>query len=217
MTSQRTLPVALLFAFALPLLAEVASSQTNAQAIPSSAQDVHPLLIGATVPDSHLKTADGHAFALRQQTTAKPTIIVFYRGGWCPYCTRHLAGLQAIESKLLDMGYQILAISPDHPTKLAQSQNETKLSYTLLSDHSLSAAQAFGIAFQAGDRMLRKLTRYNADIEAPAEESLRQLPVPAVFIVGKDGKIGFAYVNPDYKVRLDADVLLAAAQAVLKQ
>lgn len=185
--------------------------------VPDSAQKVTPLLIGSPVPDVTLEASNREAFALRQRATDKPSIIVFYRGGWCPFCTRHLTGLGQMESKLTDLGYQILAISPDRPAQLAKSLDKTKLSYTLLSDRHMQAAQAFGIAFQVDKPMLKMLANYNIDIEEASGQTHHQLPVPSVFIVGKDGRIGFTYVNPDYKVRLDGDVLLAAAKAVLKQ
>jgi peroxiredoxin len=185
--------------------------------IPESAQTVSPLLIGSLVPEVILKTSNGEAFDLRQHSTEKPSVLVFYRGGWCPFCNRHLAGLGKIESKLRDLGYQILAISPDRPAKLAESLDKTNISYTLLSDHRMQAAQAFGIAFQLDKPTLKMLANYKIDIEDASGETHHQLPVPSVFIVGRDGRIGFTYVNPDYKVRLDADVMLAAARAVLKQ
>lgn len=118
--------------------------------IPHSAQEVRPLLIGAEVPAVNLKTSDGKAFILRRHTTDKPSILIFYRGGWCPFCNRHLAGLGEIESKLTGLGYQILAISPDRPAKLTESQDKAKHAYTLLSDSHMKAAQAFGIAFSVG-------------------------------------------------------------------
>ncbi len=108
-----------------------------------------------------------------------------------------LGQLQAIDSTLTRMGYRILAISPDAPEKEQQSIDKYGLSYRLLSDTDLTAARAFGIEFQ--------------------KEGKRPLPVPAVFIVGTDGVIQFQYINPKYAVRLDADVLLAAAKAALKQ
>jgi hypothetical protein len=57
----------------------------------------------------------------------------------------------------------------------------------------------------------------NGNLEAASGEKHHLLPVPSVFIVGREGMIGFTYVNPDYKVRIDSDVLLAAAKAVLKE
>ena len=97
----------------------------------------------------------------------------------------------------MELGYQILAVSPDPSEKLVETIEKRGLTYSLLSDGDLSATQAFGIVFQAKGR--------------------RPLPVPAVYVVGTDGMIRFHYVHPDYRVRLDPDLLLAAARAALKE
>jgi len=180
---------------------------------PTSAQDITPLLIGASVPDVTLQTPDGKAFNLKATVAKKPTVLIFYRGGWCPYCNTYLGQLQAAEAGLLNLGYQILAISPDRPPKLGESVEKGKLTYTLLSDSSMKAAQAFGIAFRVDDVTLEKYKDYGIDLEAASGEKHHLLPVPAVFIVGTDGVIAFVYANPNYKVRLTPEVLLAAAKA----
>jgi peroxiredoxin len=179
--------------------------------IPSSAQDVRPLLIGSAVPDVTLKTADGTDFSLRAAVAKKPSILIFYRGGWCPYCNLHLGQLQTAEPELLKLGYQILAISPDRPEKV--SEGAEKVNYTLLSDASMTAAKAFGIAFRVDDGTLDKYKGYGIDLEAASGQKHHLLPVPAVFVAGADGRIHFVYVNPDYKIRLAPEVLLAAARA----
>jgi peroxiredoxin len=183
--------------------------------IPSSAQDVRPLLIGSAVPDVTLKTADGTDFSLRAAAAKKPSILIFYRGGWCPYCNLHLGQLQTAEPELLKLGYQILAISPDRPEKV--SEGAEKVNYTLLSDASMTAAKAFGIAFRVDDATLDKYKGYGIDLEAASGQKHHLLPVPAVFVAGADGRIHFVYVNPDYKIRLAPEVLLAAAKAAIRK
>jgi peroxiredoxin len=217
MQRKLTLCLAAIIAGVISVHAEETHTHRTPQAIPASAQEVRPLLIGASVPDMALTSAAGNTFNLRKNLVKKPGIIIFYRGGWCPYCNRQLAQLQKIESSLLELAYQVLAISPDRPQNLAQSQKKLKPSYTLLSDSSMRVASAFGIAFHVDDATVEKYHGYGIDLEAASGEKHHLLPVPSVFIVGRDGMIGFTYVNPDYKVRIDSDVLLAAAKAVLKQ
>jgi len=72
------------------------------------------------------------------------------------------------------------------------------------------------VAFKASDEMVKQLLGYNLDIEEASGEKHHWLPVPSVFVIGKDGKIGFVYANPDYKARIDTDLLLAAARAAAK-
>jgi len=184
--------------------------------VPTSATDGRPLLIGSSVPSVNLQDVDGKPFDLGGAVKTQPTVVIFYRGGWCMYCNQQLGQLQTIEHELLDLGYQILAISPDRPEELAVSVEKHTLSYTLLSDHAMNAARTFGVAFRVDNDTLEKYKGYGIDLEAASGETHHMLPVPAVFVVGTDGLITFSYVNPDYRTRLGPDVLLAVAQAALR-
>jgi len=177
------------------------------------AAQANPLEVGQPIPKLSLTTADGNAFDLQATVAEKPTVLIFYRGGWCPFCNKHLSQLQSAEPQLRKLGYQIIAISPDRPVELKKSLEKDKLSYTLLSDSSMAAAKAFGLAFEVDAPMLEKLASYNIDIEAASGEKHHQLPVPAVFMVGTDGIVDFVHANPDYKVRLSSEKILAAAKA----
>lgn len=182
----------------------------------SSAEDVCPVLAGTKIPEALVKSVDGKDVALYDVITKKPTVLIFYRGGWCPYCNLQLGQLQEIEKELLNLGYQIVAVSADKPEKLKESVQKKAINYMLLSDSTMLAAQAFGIAFHLDDETVEKYKKYGLDIEEASGEKHHNLPVPAAFVLKTDGTISFSYVNPDYKVRIEPDVLLAAAKAALK-
>jgi peroxiredoxin len=114
------------------------------------------------------------------------------------------------------MGYQILAISADRPSKLRESIDKHSLGFTLLSDSSMAATRAFGLAFQLDQETVQKYKKYDMDLEEASGQKHHQLPVPAFYIVGTDRLVYFAYAHPNHRVRLDPDVLLAAAKAALK-
>jgi peroxiredoxin len=126
-----------------------------------------------------------------------------------------LGQLRTIHEKLVELGYQMIAVSPDRPEVVKNIQERTDVEYTLLSDSKLQVARAFGVAYQVDDETFSTLMSYDLDIEAASGETHHWLPVPSVFILGTDRKIRFEYVNPEYKVRIDGDVLLAAAAASL--
>ncbi len=138
----------------------------------------------------------------------------FYQGGWCPFCTKHLAALASIEKDLAAAGFQLLAISTDAPANLREKPEHQTLTYTLLSDSTMDAAKAFGIAFTVPDDVLVKYKGYGIDLEAASGQKHHLLPHPAVFVVDKTGVIRFAHVNSDYKTRLDPAKILEAARAV---
>ncbi len=124
--------------------------------------------------------------------------------------------LQEIAPQLVELGYRIIAISPDRPEKQRASLEKNKLGYALLSDSKMTASTAFGIAYKVDDAMLKQLAGFGIDLEEASGETHHLLPVPAVFLVGRSGQIEFQYANPDYRVRLDPQVLLAAAKAAAK-
>lgn len=171
--------------------------------------------VGAMIPDVGLKTDVGEDVDLRELVDGSPSVLIFYRGGWCPYCNRHLSALVDIVPDLEQAGYQILAISPDRPAKLRAKPDLGELPYTLLSDSPMTAASAFGIAFQVDDELVDKYQNsYGIDLEGDSGQTHHLLPHPAVFIVDGDGVIRFAHVDPDYKVRLDPDEILATADSL---
>jgi peroxiredoxin len=196
------------------LLATAGCATTSGGSVPADAQFVEPLTVGESLPPITLLDQAGQAFDLNAAVAQGPSILVFYRGGWCPYCRSHLAQLNNIELQLDGMGYQVFAISADTPSKLMETAELEAPTFTLLSDSGMDAARALGIAFRVDDETFRQYNEdYGIDLEASSGHTHHQLPVPSVFIVGPDGVIRYEYVNPDYKVRLAPDDLIAAAFA----
>lgn len=169
--------------------------------VPNQATDISPLLIGEFVPEGNLQDLSGEKVSLQNIVSAKPTVLIFYRGGWCPYCNVHLAELQGIEKDILDMGYQVVGISPDSPEKLKESTDKHQLNYSLYSDADLSMTKSFGLAFQAPEKYSEMLGERSGD------KNPGLLPVPGVFVIGTDGKILFEYINPNYSTRISGEML----------
>lgn len=176
------------------------------------AENVTPLLNGQTAPFTTLNTADGSPVSLKALTMQKPSIVIFYRGGWCPYCNRQLAELKDIEQDLVDLGYQVLAISPESPARLQEQKLETEFAVTLLSDESLDTIRGFGIGFYVPDET-SALYKEKMNVDLTKDQNARSvLPAPAVFILDTEGLVQFSYVNPNYRVRPSADLILSAAK-----
>jgi peroxiredoxin len=203
-------------AIAMLLFAFICSCmQLNAQTasgIPAKPEEISPLLIGEKIPSVQVPDATGNTFDLNAAIAKQPTILIFYRGGWCPYCNKQLSGLQEIEPELKNMGYQIIAISTDSPDNLKSSTTKNKLGYTLLSDADLNVSKQFGLAYKgpaAYDKFLPE-TSGGKNVD-------KLLPVPAVFFISKKGIIRFEYINVDFKQRISADLLKAVAKVVLNE
>ena len=197
-------------------MAKNGGSTSHNGRVADSAEEICPLLVDASIPDLQLTTTDRETFDLNAAMAKKPTLLIFYRGGWCPFCNIHLAELQTIQDDLLEMGCQIIAISVDRPEKLVESQQEHQLTYTLLSDSAAVAIRAFGLAYKVSNASANNLKANNMDIEKASAQTHHILPVPAAYIIGTDGVIKFEYINPNYKVRVKSDIILAAPRAEIQ-
>lgn len=201
------------------ILILLASLGLHAQ-VPTDVKDIKPLLPGMTIPDMNVLNVKGEAVTITANKIDKPFVLTFYRGGWCPYCNAQLAQMRHAEKQLLEMGFDVYFISPDRPEYLIESLKDKDLkkdiSYTLLSDPSMQVAQDFGIAFKLDDETVKKYKVWNIDLEKASGFDHHYLPAPSTYVVGKNGVIYFQYTNPDYKVRLDPELLVAAASSYLK-
>lgn len=177
----------------------------NAQ-LPEIAEDISPLLIGETIPDVVLQSTSGNKQTLTDIVAGQPSIILFYRGGWCPYCNRHLSEIETIEDDIIQSGYKIIAVSPDSPEQLNASIGKNELNYDLYSDGNGALAEAMGIAFKAPERNVARLLEYSSG------QNTGYLPVPSLFVINDRGEIVFEYVNPDYRTRISAKFLLAVLE-----
>ena len=192
------------------LLALMAVMSARAE-IPADPTQVHPLPVGARAPMFEGVAADGKVRSFTPDGFRRPTIVIFYRGGWCPYCNMQLSDLRLVEPKLREQGFEIVFFSTDRPEILYSSLKAADIHYTLLSDSHLEAAKAFHVAYHLDDATIAKQKQYGVNLEETTGTTLHELPVPSVFIIDTTGTIRYVYSNPDYKVRLASDALLAAA------
>ena len=217
MTTSRKF-VNLLFVMLLASTLCVSAPQADAAEFPATAEQTSPLTTGDAAPSFDVQTTENETFSFDPSSLQKPVVLISFRGGWCPYCNMHLSELRTVVPEIREMGFDVLFISNDRPEILQSGlMNETKedlegLDYTILSDADLNAAQAFGTAFMAPDKLLAWLKSEEKDVTESSIANHGALAVPAVYVIDTDGMIVFDYVNADYKVRLPADELLVAAQ-----
>lgn len=191
-----------------------------ATVIAPAPEQVRPLLNGLAIPAVTLTGADNKAVVLSELVQQKPSILVFYRGGWCPYCNAQLAALRDIEPQLQKLGYQLIAITPDSVASINKSLKDTgggKLHYTLLSDANFAASSAFGLAYYLDDKTAAAYKgKLGSLITTEAGTEKVVLPVPAVYIVNTQGEALFNYVHINFRTRLHSELLLKAAELALQ-
>jgi peroxiredoxin len=176
------------------------------QGIPAEAVKAGDRLEPFTLDD-----ATGTAVSLGQLVEAGLAVIVFYRGGWCPYCNLALRTYQReLLPELGAFGARLVAISPQSPDQSLSTAEKAELAFTVLSDPDSRVARSIGIAFQQADEVLAAQRQLGLDLAEVNAEGATRLPRPTVLIVDQNRTVRFADVQPDYTARTEVADILAA-------
>ena len=188
--------------------------------VAETADQIQPLGVGDLAPRFIVETVESDVFDFNPEKLEKPVMLLVFRGGWCPYCNMYLSDMRHVIPEIRALDIDVLFLSGDRPELLYESlehqaqEDIAGLGYTILSDADAQASIALGIAFKAAQRTIDYVNKKGDGYRKSSMERHGLLPVPAVFAIGRDGVIAFTYINPDYKMRLPADELLAAARAI---
>jgi len=191
------------------------AGRSEAGGIAASDRDVKPLGVGDQIPDAEIRSLDGESARLRDRLDSKKAILIVFRGGWCPFCSAHLAGLQGVYPKLRELGYSVYAVAPDTTESVKTMRDEKDLGYELLLDPKMEAIQALGLAFKVSQATLDRYQDYGITLLSPPGSTDKVLPVPAVYLVSEKGRIEYAHWEADYKKRLNPEEVLAVAEGKL--
>jgi len=184
-------------------LMEAATAALRASGIEESA-----LNVGDQAPAIDLPDALGRVFSLADTWQRGPLVVVFYRGGWCPYCNLELRAWQERLPRLLQLGASLVAISPQTPDNSLSTAEKNALAFPVLSDSALQAAHAFGIGFTLPPELATLYASVGNDLPVLNGNGQWVLPIPATYVVGRDGRIAMTHVEADYRERAEpADVL----------
>jgi len=180
----------------------------------SSGAAIRALKAGDVAPDFSLPGPDGAIVSSRDLRAQGPLIVSFYRGVWCPYCNMELQALQAALPAFRAAGANLVAISPQTRANSRKSVRENGLGFPILSDAANATAAAFGLRFRMQDYLIdlyRDVLRN--DLPGFNGDDSWTLPMPGRFVIGSDGVIRYAEVNPDYTRRPEPADMLPAVRA----
>ena len=152
--------------------------------------DEQGLRVGDKAPNFRLKNQDGVEISLEEQLKKGAVVLTWYRGGWCPYCNLALQELSSKLPEIESLGATLMALSPELPDKAMATSEKNQLNFNILSDLNNDVARRYDLVF--------KLSPQAAE-----------LPIPATYIIGRDGIIQYAYVNADYKKRANPDEVIS--------
>ncbi|WP_280384306.1 peroxiredoxin-like family protein [Nocardia wallacei] len=183
----------------------------RAQAHAESLSDVGSGALGTgdLAPDFTLPDHRGASFTLAHALRDGPVVLSFYRGGWCPYCNVQLHTLQTALPQVRAHGARLVAISPDSPDDSLTTAERHALEFEVLSDTGNHVARTYGLLFTVPADVRDIYRTAGADLDATNAE----LPVPATYVVGTDGRIRYAHIDGDYRNRAEADDVLKVLAA----
>jgi peroxiredoxin len=168
------------------------------------------LKVGDRAPAIVLENAKGATVDVDTLLKRSPVIVIFYRGGWCPYCNLELRAYQAMLPDFTAAGASLVAISPEKPDDTVSTAEKNALAFEVLSDVGQKVGRAFGLVYEFTEELKRAYQGFNLDIPArngtPDEWAL---PVAATYIIDHDGSIVYAYTDADYRDRADPSDVLA--------
>ncbi len=191
------------------LLAGPALAQTPAAPLTASA-----LAVGSVAPAFKGHDAAGRPVELRQLLKKGPVLLYFYRGQWCPYCNKQLSQLQDSLQMLTSRGAQVVVITPELQANIDKTVAKTKLSIPIVHDQDFAIMKAYKTAFTVDDATAQKYQGFGVDLKAANGAATNVLPVPATYVIGRDGKIRYAFFDSDYRRRAS---VRAVAQALAGQ
>jgi peroxiredoxin len=171
---------------------------------------------GTPLPDGQLLDAAGQPVTLAAALGSKPAVIVFYRGGWCPYCNIALRAYQAqLVPALAERGIGLVAISPQTPDGSLSTKEAKELTFTVLSDPGNQVARQLGILTAPSDGARAAQLQLGLDLTQVNADGTTALPIPTVIIADADGVIRWIDVHPDYTTRTEpGQILQAISQTV---
>jgi len=166
---------------------------------------------GTRLPDGELLDVAGQPATLAQTLSGKPAVIVFYRGGWCPYCNIALRAYQAqLVPALAERGIGLVAISPQVPDGSLSTKESKELTFTVLSDPGNQIARQLGILTAPSDGTRAAQLQLGLDLTQVNADGTTGLPMPTVVIADADGVIRWIDVHLDYTTRAEPGQVLQA-------
>lgn len=171
---------------------------------------------GTLAPQFKAKNIKGGKFNLKKTLKKSPVVLVFYRGGWCPYCNLQLRALQTeVLPGLKKKNVELVAISVDRVEEGAKTLKQEKLGFTVLSDSKASVIKKYKADYIVPSELVQKYkTSYKINLEKASGRKHHIIAVPAVYVINQKGMITFSYVNEDYKVRAQTKDILKAVEAL---
>ena len=169
------------------------------------------LKTGDSIPQIELPNATGNLVNINDiLSQGKKVVLAIYRGGWCPYCNLELRALQQYLPQIEAKGAELIVISPETPDNSLSTTEKNELSFQVLSDADNEAAKALNLVYQIPEYLNELYKTFGINLEASQENSERELPIAATYVINTNGEITYHFLEEDYKLRADPQDILEA-------
>lgn len=178
--------------------------------------DERALQPGQQAPDFDLPDATGVLVRSAALRATGPLVLVFYRGAWCPYCNLALQAWQPHLAALRDLGATLLAISPQTPDVALSQREKLSLAHPVLSDAGNAVARRFGLVFELDESLRPVYAGFGIDLAAHNGDRSFELPVPATYVIDRDGRVAGVWFDVDYRRRPEPEDVMACVARIAR-
>lgn len=169
---------------------------------------------GDKATDFTLPNAKGEETQLSKLLEDGPIVLNFYRGGWCPFCNLEFKSLHDILPQIKALGANLIGISPELPDNSLDTIEKHQLQFEVLTDVGNTIARQYGIVMDVPESMRPVYLQWGIDLPVTNGDDTWELPIPATYIIARDGKIISAYINKNYTERMEPGDIIAALESL---
>jgi peroxiredoxin len=191
-----------------------AAFAAEARSLAESGRLAGALRAGDPAPDVALPDSPGASVRLRELLRDGPVVIAFYRGRWCSFCTLELRAWQRALPRIRALGARVIAVSPQVEHEVALMRERDGLQFQMVSDPGNDVARAFGVAYEVPPGLRDAYAQTGLDPARDAEPAGWTLPVPAVYLIGRDGRIAWSHVDPNWRRRAEPQEVVAQLERI---
>lgn len=167
------------------------------------------LNVGDQVPDFELNNQMSKTVSLYNELKKGPVVLMWYRGGWCPYCNINLHYLQEKLSEFNKLGASLLALTPELPDRSLNTAEKHKLEFQVLSDVGNKVAKEYGVVFKLTPEVAA-IYQKAFDMHGYNGDESDELPLAATYVIDQNGIIKYAFLDADYRNRAEPEEILKA-------
>lgn len=169
--------------------------------------------VGDRIADAELLTPGGSGTTLAAELAGTPTVLVFYRGAWCPYCNLTLKHYQSeLLPALTERGIRLIALSPQTPEGSSKAVENGELGFGVFSDPNGALIRELGIHTQPSTEARAAHTALGFDVADSNVDGTAGIPFPSVLLVDANGIVRFVDIHVDYTTRTEVDSIVAAVE-----